>query len=175
MLKMEMAFGAGYDPALELAIHSKSRTSIPDEYEKGVNATKLHLRRKEQGEVDEIIHGKKTGHYYVLLGAKVSEFSSYANWLLTTSHCYFMQGTGKTTMIYDAMQRVNADGVAVCDAHPNMEVFRSRLGKALNYEYHEDSQMGLFQRRDPREGWHLLYTSGFQLIKFVYRRRRPRY
>ena len=31
-------------------------------------------------------------------------------------------------------------------------VFRLRLGKALNYEYNEDSQTGLFQRRDPREG-----------------------
>ena len=31
-------------------------------------------------------------------------------------------------------------------------VFRLRLGKALNYEFNEDSQTGLFQRRDPREG-----------------------
>jgi hypothetical protein len=43
-------------------------------------------------------------------------------------------------------------GVAVCDAHPDLEVFRLRLGKALNFEYNEDSQMGLFQRKDPREG-----------------------
>lgn len=63
-----------------------------------------------------------------------------------------MQGTGKTTMIYDAMSKNSADGVAVVEAHPDMEVFRLRLGKALNYEYYEDSQTGLFQRRDPREG-----------------------
>ena len=56
-------------------------------------------------------------------------------------------------MIYDAMAKISADGVAVCDAHPDMEVFRLRLGKALNYEFNEDSQTGLFQRRDPREGW----------------------
>jgi hypothetical protein len=31
-------------------------------------------------------------------------------------------------------------------------VFRLKLGKAINYEYNEDSQTGLFQRRDPREG-----------------------
>jgi hypothetical protein len=30
--------------------------------------------------------------------------------------------------------------------------FSLRLGKALDYEYNEDSQTGLFQRRDPREG-----------------------
>ena len=50
------------------------------------------------------------------------------------------------------MQAVQAEGVAMCDAHPDLEVFRLRLGKALNYEYNEDTQTGLFQRRDPREG-----------------------
>ena len=63
-----------------------------------------------------------------------------------------MQGTGKTTMILDAMQANLAEGVSMCDAHPDLEVFRLRLGKALNYEYNEDSQTGLFSRRDPREG-----------------------
>ena len=58
-------------------------------------------------------------------------------------------------MIYDAMTKISADGVSVVEAHPDMEVFRLRLGKALNYEYNEDSQTGLFQRRDPREGRHL--------------------
>lgn len=55
-------------------------------------------------------------------------------------------------MIFDSMISIQADGVAMCDAHPDLEVFRLRLGKALNYEYNEDSQTGLFQRRDPREG-----------------------
>jgi hypothetical protein len=55
-------------------------------------------------------------------------------------------------MILDAMRAIDADGVAVCEAHPDLEVFRLRLGKALNYEYNEDSQTALFQRRDPREG-----------------------
>lgn len=50
------------------------------------------------------------------------------------------------------MRAIHAEGASVCDAHPDPEVFRLRLGKALNYEYHEDSQTGLFQRRDPREG-----------------------
>ena len=55
-------------------------------------------------------------------------------------------------MILDAMQANQAEGVAMCDAHSDLEVFRLRLGKALNYEYNEDSQTGLFSRRDPREG-----------------------
>ena len=63
-----------------------------------------------------------------------------------------LQGTGKTTMLLTSMREIHAEGASVCDAHPDLEVFRLRLGKAMNYEYHEDSQTGLFQRRDPREG-----------------------
>ena len=55
-------------------------------------------------------------------------------------------------MVYDAMVKCNADGVSICDAHPDLVVFRLRLGKTLNFEFNEDSQTGLFQRRDPREG-----------------------
>ena len=55
-------------------------------------------------------------------------------------------------MMLDAMQAVQAEGVAICDAHPDLEVFRLRLGKTLNFEFNEDTQTGLFQRRDPREG-----------------------
>jgi len=55
-------------------------------------------------------------------------------------------------MIYEAMAAIQADGVSVCEAHPDLEVFRLRLGKALNFEFNEDTQTGLFQRRDPREG-----------------------
>ena len=63
-----------------------------------------------------------------------------------------MQGTGKDALLFQAMQANRAEGISVCEAHPDLEVFRFRLGKALNYVYHEDSQRGLFQRRDPREG-----------------------
>ncbi|KAM5542961.1 hypothetical protein V8D89_003345 [Ganoderma adspersum] len=90
-----------------------------------------HLRHAEQDAIDRIVQGNEVGQYFILLGPK---------------------GTGKTTMIFDAMQAIQGEGVAMCDAHPDAEVFRLRLGKALNYEYHEDSQTGFFQRRDPREG-----------------------
>ena len=56
-------------------------------------------------------------------------------------------------MILEAMATCQADGISMCDAHPDLEVFRLRLGKALNFEFNEDSQTGLFQRRDPREGF----------------------
>lgn len=131
--KIELAFAAGYDPALELASHGKQRDpNTPEELDWDMDGPwTQHLRRKEQDLVDRIVHGAETGHYFMLLGPK---------------------GTGKTTMIFDAMQQCQAEGVAICDAHPDLEVFRLRLGKALNYEYNEDSQTGLFQRRDPREG-----------------------
>ncbi|KAI0292569.1 hypothetical protein BC826DRAFT_1176046 [Russula brevipes] len=54
-------------------------------------------------------------------------------------------------MMLDAVQTNQADDVAMCDSHPDLEVFRLRLGKALNYECKEVLQTGLFSRRDPRE------------------------
>lgn len=55
-------------------------------------------------------------------------------------------------MMFNSMASCQAEGVSMCDAHPDLEVFRLRLGKALNYEFNEDTQTGLFQRRDPKEG-----------------------
>lgn len=65
---------------------------------------------------------------------------------------YSKQGSGKSSMLLNSMDACKAEGVSMCDAHPDLEVFRLRLGKALNYEFNEDTQTGLFQRRDPREG-----------------------
>ncbi|KAI0941691.1 hypothetical protein AcW1_003509 [Taiwanofungus camphoratus] len=131
--KIELAFAKGYDPALELAAHGKKRQdNTTGKEDWGMDDWWMqHLRRKEQDLVDRIICGAEHGRYFMLLGPK---------------------GTGKTTMILDAMQAIEAEGVAMCDAHPDPEVFRLRLGKALNYEFNEDTQTGLFQRRDPREG-----------------------
>uniref|UniRef100_A0A0W0F152 AAA protein C-terminal winged helix domain-containing protein n=1 Tax=Moniliophthora roreri TaxID=221103 RepID=A0A0W0F152_MONRR len=126
--KIELAFAPGYDPAMEVATnYLKNSTSSEDEEAPWTN----HFRRIEQDLIDRIITGEEHGHYFVLLGPK---------------------GSGKGTMLFDAMNVIQADGTAMCEAHPDLEVFRLRLGKALNYEFNEDSQTGLFQRRDPREG-----------------------
>jgi hypothetical protein len=69
--------------------------------------------------VDSIVSGKEVGHYFLLIGPK---------------------GSGKSTMILEAMRAIEAEGVSVCEAHPDLEVFRLRLGKALNFEFNEDSQ-----------------------------------
>ncbi|KAF7297999.1 hypothetical protein HMN09_01020800 [Mycena chlorophos] len=142
--KIESAFAPGYDPALELATYQNQPPPVPSDEDDPVaelGGTAVipsdegpwtqHLRRKEQDWIDAIVHGQEPGHYFVLLGPK---------------------GSGKGTMIFDAMTTIMADGVAMLDAHPDLEVFRLKLGKAINYEFNEDSQTGLFQRRDPREG-----------------------
>lgn len=67
-------------------------------------------------------------------------------------------------MLYNAMEAMKVDGISVCEAHPDLEVFRLRLGRALNYEFGEDSYTSLFQRREPREG--MLVSS---LLFFVWR------
>ncbi|KAF8070744.1 hypothetical protein FPV67DRAFT_1414129 [Lyophyllum atratum] len=133
--KIEDAFAAGYDPALELATHQTKRAPAEGEngdlvFDEEAPWTE-NLRRKEQDTIDRIVQGQEPGHYFVLLGPK---------------------GSGKGTMIFDSMAACAAEGVSMCDAHPDLEVFRLRLGKSLNYEFNEDSQTGLFQRRDPREG-----------------------
>jgi hypothetical protein len=66
-------------------------------------------------------------------------------------------------MILDAVQANRAEGVAMCDAHSHLEVFRLRLGKALNYEYNEDPKTGLFSWRGPREGENTASCIGFLL------------
>jgi hypothetical protein len=70
-------------------------------------------------------------------------------------------------MIFDAMATCKAEGVSMCDAHPDLEVFRLRLGKALNFEYNEDTQTGLFQRRDPREGGPALDVERGSSIQYI--------
>ncbi|CAE6404339.1 unnamed protein product [Rhizoctonia solani] len=129
--KIEEAFAPGYDPVLELMSYPSQSGEVDEDGVRNYALSTWQVKRKEQALVDSIMEGKEAGHYFLFLGPN---------------------GSGKTTMIVDGMRKVNADGVTICDAHPDLEVFRLRLGKALNYEYNEDSQTGLFQRRDPREG-----------------------
>ncbi|CAE6504160.1 unnamed protein product [Rhizoctonia solani] len=129
--KIEDAFAPGYDPVLELMSYPSRSGEVDEDGVRNYALSTWQVKRKEQKLIDSIMEGKEAGHYFLFLGPN---------------------GSGKTTMIVDGMRKVNADGVTICDAHPDLEVFRLRLGKALNYEYNEDSQTGLFQRRDPREG-----------------------
>lgn len=83
---MEDAFRSGYDPALELATHSaKARRQVEQERQERMDLEleiedpepwTQHLRRKEQDVIDLIVKGEEAGHYYVLLGAKVTHHLS---------------------------------------------------------------------------------------------------
>ncbi|PVH68047.1 hypothetical protein DL98DRAFT_522988 [Cadophora sp. DSE1049] len=132
--KMEGAFKPG-DPVLDLAAIGKqipnSITSPPLSKE-----TDEHwILRDEQAKIDAIVNGTEKGHYHLLIGEK---------------------GTGKSSMLLDAMQKIDGEGCSMFEAHADMEIFRVRLGKALDFEFHEDYIGSYFSERGPRESTPLL-------------------
>lgn len=124
--KMTNAFEPG-DPVLELASLGKD---IPPG-----GAGEHWIVRSEQERVDHIVFGHNVGHYHLMIGDK---------------------GCGKSSMLIEAMRKIDGEGVAMFEAHADLEIFRIRLGKALDYEYHEDYIGGYFSERGPRESTALL-------------------
>jgi len=123
--KMENAFKPG-DPVLELAAMGKDVPSnILEEDDQD------WIRHAEQSKIDSIINGSDPGHYHLLIGEK---------------------GTGKSSMLLHAMPKIAGEGVSMLEAHADLEIFRIRLGKALDYEFHEDYIGSLFSIKGPREG-----------------------
>lgn len=135
--KVEKAFEPG-DPMLEMASPtgaSKVKLS-EDQSDAKISVDEAEwVLRPEQGRIDEIVTGSRTGRYYLLVGEK---------------------GTGKTSMILDAMRKCDGEGVSMFEAHADPEVFRVRLGKALNYDFYEDYIGSLFSVRGPRDTTALL-------------------
>ncbi|KAK5150979.1 hypothetical protein LTR04_006702 [Oleoguttula sp. CCFEE 6159] len=131
--KMENAFKPG-DPVLDIAARGKNIaiTSI----QVGEDEEHDHwIMRDEQIKLDNIVSGNEKGHYHLLIGEK---------------------GTGKSSMLIDAMSKIDGEGVAMFEAHADLEIFRVRLGKALDFEYHEDNIGSLFSIRGPRDASALL-------------------
>lgn len=126
---MEGAFEPG-DPMLELAAMSGPPPNIILDVE-----DEHWIRRKEQEKIDAIVDGTERGHYHLLIGEK---------------------GTGKSSMLLDAMQKVQGEGISMFEAHADLEIFRIRLGKALDFEFHEDYIGSLFSIRGPRDTTALL-------------------
>ncbi|KAI9052356.1 hypothetical protein LZ554_003706 [Drepanopeziza brunnea f. sp. 'monogermtubi'] len=152
--KMEGAFKPG-DPVLELAAIGKqipnSITSPPlprksDEH---------WILRDEQAKIDDIVNGSLRGHYHLLIGEK---------------------GTGKSSMLLDAMQKVDGEGCSMFEAHADLEIFRTRLGKALDFEFHEDYIGSYFSERGPRESTALLdIERAFNKLEKVALKRRKKF
>jgi len=147
--KMENAFKPG-DPVLDMA--NKRAAKQPDDEDE---QDRSHwIDRIEQQRLDEIVNGNVKGQYFLLVGEK---------------------GTGKSSMIIDAMAKINGEGVAMFEAHADPEIFRVRLGKALDFEYHEDNIGSLFSIRGPRDASALLdIERAFNKLEKVALRRRDK-
>ena len=126
--KMQRAFEPG-DPVLDLAAIGKE---VP--HPRG-GENDHWVTRPEQDRVDQIVSGRAGGHYHLIVGEK---------------------GSGKSSMLLEAMRKIDGDGISMFEAHPDLEVFRLRLGKALDYEFHEDYIGGYFSERGPRESTAIL-------------------
>lgn len=134
--KMGSAFESG-DPAYQLAIHKKTnKRPETDDIEEGVDdLSAFWVNRPQQRLLDDIISGKIKGRYFLVVGEK---------------------GTGKTTLIMEAMKKIDGKNVAIFDAHADPEIFRIRLGRALHFAYSEDYIGSLFSMRGPRDTTALL-------------------
>lgn len=129
--KMDKAFAKGYSSP-EMAALLRHVSPGPDNE---VIEEESWISRSEQPLIDGIVDGSDQGFYYLITGEK---------------------GTGKTSMILNAMRRIHGEGIAMLEASGDLEVFRLRLGKALNYEFHEDYIGSLFSYKGPRDATPLL-------------------
>ncbi|RKF75563.1 putative p-loop containing nucleoside triphosphate hydrolase [Golovinomyces cichoracearum] len=131
--KMKGAFTSG-DPALEIASMSKYKSTGSD-LNLEPNPEDHWILRDEQAKINSIVDGSETGHYHLLIGEK---------------------GTGKSSLLLDAMRIINGEGCSMFEAHSDIEIFRIRLGKALDFEFHEDYIGSYFSVRGPRDSTALL-------------------
>lgn len=74
----------------------------------------IHLDppRPEEELIDHIIQGKEKGRYFLILGSK---------------------GSGKTSMIIQAMLQHKAEGCAFFEAHPDPSIVVDRFSEAINF------------------------------------------
>ncbi|GAB7358156.1 hypothetical protein MBLNU230_g0312t2 [Neophaeotheca triangularis] len=135
LAKIEHAFEPG-DPVLDLAATAKQGSATGGSILVDENKKREHwVLREEQATLDAIVNGQIRGQYHLIVGEK---------------------GTGKSSMLIDAMAKIDAEGCAMFDAHADPEIFRIRLGKALDFEFHEDNIGSLFSIRGPRDASALL-------------------
>lgn len=151
--KMEGAFKPG-DPVLELAAIGKEMPNSIASSRGQTDNDDHWIHRDEQSKIDGIVDGSVRGHYHLLIGEK---------------------GTGKSSMLLDAMKKVDGEGISMFEAHADLEIFRIRLGKALDFEFHEDYIGSYFSERGPRETTALLdIERAFNKLEKIALKRRTR-
>ncbi|KAF1974730.1 hypothetical protein BU23DRAFT_635494 [Bimuria novae-zelandiae CBS 107.79] len=132
--KIENAFSRGYSSQERVALGQIALGSHPDTVQEIIDR-EYWVPRAEQPIIDDILSGKTRGRYYLVMGER---------------------GTGKRSLLLEGMRKVHGDGIAMLEAHNDLEVFRVRLGKAIDFEYHEDYIGSLFSIRGPRDSTPLL-------------------
>ena len=153
--KIENAFRPG-DPVLEMADLSRSATSTSTRAAEGDGEEddQNWILRPEQERIDAIVNGTEKGKYHLIIGER---------------------GTGKSSMLLEAIRKVDGEGISMFEAHADLEIFRIRLGKALDYEYHEDYIGSLFSIRGPRDTTALLdIERAFNILEKLALQRRRR-
>ncbi|KAF2864852.1 hypothetical protein BDV95DRAFT_613212 [Massariosphaeria phaeospora] len=134
MDKMENAFKPGYS-SNELVALGRIAYGAGADKRAEILEKEFWVPRAEQHIINDIVAGKSRGRYHLIIGER---------------------GTGKRALILQAITKVGGDGIAMLEAHSDLEVFRVRLGKALDFEFHEDYMGSLFSIRGPRESTPLL-------------------
>ncbi|ODV77753.1 uncharacterized protein CANTADRAFT_280650 [Suhomyces tanzawaensis NRRL Y-17324] len=127
--KIDKSFDVG-DPASELIMHTRTHQAYADH-----EASQHWVERPQQKLLDDIVNGDIIGRYFLIVGEK---------------------GTGKTSLLLESIKKVSGYNVTMFDAHADPEIFRIRLGKALNFAYSEDYIGSLFSIRGPRDTTALL-------------------
>lgn len=130
--KIDEAFDVG-DSAFQLSMYK--RTAQRASSNGNQDLMQYWVERPQQKLLDDIVGGNIVGRYFLVIGEK---------------------GTGKTSLLLEAMKKVDGYNVAMFDAHADPEIFRIRLGKALNFAYAEDYIGALFSLRGPRDTTALL-------------------
>lgn len=114
----------------------KGDTSFDIEiHENASNEGRNWMFRPQQELIDDIVSGKIVGRYFLIIGEK---------------------GTGKSSMVLESFRKVEGLNCVSLDAHADPEIFRIRLGKALNFHFYEDYIGSLFNIRGPRDTTALL-------------------
>lgn len=126
--KIENSFKPG-DPALQFHHNTHGLDSASESSTSEISHHQF-VTRDEQGEIDAIVHGDRSGSYYLIIGEK---------------------GNGKKGMLLNAMHKVEGLNASIMEAHSDLEIFRIRLGKTLDYEFTEDFVGSLFSIKGQRD------------------------